>query len=138
MDITKLHLLTTSLRDSTYSLESIDRKLELCEGKVCSGESTVIWETSIEGNNLNEFTYRINKVNSSHKQSDLYDMKNSWFSVEKRSNLDGVYQVLQLKVNVYRTSEENIHIRKVLLDKKSKLVTMCVDLEKQIKEITNV
>ena len=138
MNITKLHGLTTSLRDANSELENINLKLEGYKHKVVSDKVKVLWETSIKGYNLEQLANTFTKINNLYYQSDLYDIDNSWFSIGDRCDLDGGYQVLQLNVRLFYTKEENQHIRKVLLDKQDTLVTMCVDLERQIKEITNV
>ena len=138
MDITKLHWLTTSLRDSNSELENINLRLEGYQHKVVSDKVKVLWETSIKGYNLEQLANTFTRVNNLYCQSDLYDIDNSWFSIVDRCDLGGDYQVLQLKVRLFYTREENLHIRKVLLDKRITLVTMCVDLERQIKEMINV
>ena len=138
LNITKLHGLTTSLRDANSELENINLKLEGYHHKVVSDKVKVLWETPLKGYNLDQLAGAFAKISDMYHQSDLYDIDNSWFSVGNRCDLGGDYQVLQLNAGVFHTKEENLYIRKVLLDKQITLVTMCADLEKQIKEMVNV
>ena len=136
MDITKLHILTNSLRDATNTLQKINRELE--KQGTTSDIEDVVWATSLQGFNINTFVDAVKWVVDHYEDSDKYDMENSWFTIGTRSDLQGDHQVLQLKAYKLHTEQESKNIREVLLDTQSTLVTMCADYEKQIKEMTNV
>jgi len=138
MDITKLHILTTSLRDATNTLQKIKREISDHQGKLASGIEEVVWATSLQGFNINTFVDAVKWVVGHYEDSDKYDMENSWFTIGNRYDLQGDHQVLQLKAYKLHTEQESKNIREVLLDTRGTLVTMCADYEKQIKEITNV
>ena len=139
MNITKLHTLTTALRDANNELCKVNRELETNVGKVVSDVEGVLWEISLQGFNLSELTSTMQIIKSLYKDSKEYDMDNSWFCVGVLSDLQGGdHETLQLRAYKLHTEQENKNIREVLLDTRSTLVTMCADYEKQIKEITNV
>ena len=138
MDITKLCTLCTSLKDTHNELTKVERELKTNQGKIASDVEEVIWETMLQGFNLATLSSAVERINNLYKDSDKYDIDNSWFSVSSYEDLIGNYETLQLKAYKLYTEQENQNIREVLVDKHIKLVTMCADLEKQIKEITNV
>lgn len=143
MNITNLYTLTLSLKDAEAEVAKINRELETSvdEG-LSTGEIITVWQTDLNDHSLQTLARDFNHLiltNNFLFDVSLFNPEDTWFEVE--SNYDvGVLPSNKLLVKSYKlySPQENQSIRKVLLDKRDSLVTMCADLEKQIKEMVNV
>jgi hypothetical protein len=143
MNITNLYTLTLSLKDAEAELAKINRELETSvdEG-LSTGEIITVWQTDLNDHSLQTLARDLNHLiltNNFLFDVSLFNPEDTWFEVEPNYDV-GVLPSNKLLVKSYKlySPQENQSIRKVLLDKRDSLVTMCADLEKQIKEMVNV
>lgn len=143
MNVTQLHTLTTALKDAQHELCLVNRQLDhSVDTGLSAGEVVTVWETNLNDHNLKTLSSTLNTLIETGKflvDGGLFNIEDTWFEVEDVFNGKYIFSnKLSIKADKLFSEEDTSIKRKILLDNKNKLVTMCADLEKQIKEIVNV
>lgn len=141
MNTQKLYTLTRSLKDQEYELEKLQRELLIVSQEdYTDGSFILVVEIPLD-KDLIRLNYHLTRLlEGTHPlvNYNTFIKEDMWYDVVHKSNREEEGYWMEVRSFRVTTPEENNNVREILLDKEKKLITMCTDLKKQIKEMVNV